>query len=600
MKLNMFLIEHELKEQLYNRKVVASLNSDYRLAEIDYPLLLETLDNYDSNVVYITSEGKLVELLAECNKLQAAIFCKPFFCICIGKPPKKICANKWFDIIWIEDSDIKRSTLLNESQRLFYRFNLWEQKLEKIISNYGSISDLVSASLDVIKNDIWINDRLAKIIVRRVYKNVRLSDAQLNEIREGDFMPKNMIDDGNQEEAKGRDFGNSEPIFAQMQAYDTTTLSCGIHAYSDYHLTLAIHPNYQEVSYKDFILIRTLAHYIELLFLRGEPSDESGIADPRNFLLQVLEGRNLSFDNFSSAIAGLRWQQYEHQYLCLCCDFTFERSVYDSCFVRSHLATCERIQKSFVSLAIPYKSHIAVLVNLTRSNVSEKNFLQELPDLALNLGLVLGVSSRFSDLKNIAGHYSQASIALKWLNGQKGQLKQLGTQGQVQGQVQGHAQKQVQGQMQGQAQKQVQGQMQGQAHQHQNLPGQLNQLGHAEQNKPHVVARFEDHLLEYAMSCIASNIAPKFFVPKELFALISHDQQHGSDLYNTLRVYINNNCSATQSCEDLFIVRSSFIYRLNKIKDIMGLDLKDAQMRLLLSLSFTLLDTQQEVNPFAN
>ena len=58
----------------------------------------------------------------------------------------------------------------------------------------------------------------------------------------------------------------------------------------------------------------------------------------------------------------------------------------------------------------------------------------------------------------------------------------------------------------------------------------------------------------------------------------------------TLRVYLEHNLNTVQSAKALFIHRSTFLYRLERIKRILETDLEDPDELFYLNLSFRLLE----------
>ena len=68
--------------------------------------------------------------------------------------------------------------------------------------------------------------------------------------------------------------------------------------------------------------------------------------------------------------------------------------------------------------------------------------------------------------------------------------------------------------------------------------------------------------------------------------LIKHDQQNGTDYYNTLRVYLMCERDQTLAAKVLCIHRNSLVYRVNRLKEMIDVDLDNADERLYLILSY--------------
>jgi DNA-binding PucR family transcriptional regulator len=66
--------------------------------------------------------------------------------------------------------------------------------------------------------------------------------------------------------------------------------------------------------------------------------------------------------------------------------------------------------------------------------------------------------------------------------------------------------------------------------------------------------------------------------------LEDYDREHNSDLIRTLSVFFDMNANASETAERLFLHRNSLAYRLDRIRQITGLDLKSPETRLALQL----------------
>lgn len=66
------------------------------------------------------------------------------------------------------------------------------------------------------------------------------------------------------------------------------------------------------------------------------------------------------------------------------------------------------------------------------------------------------------------------------------------------------------------------------------------------------------------------------FYHYHLDPIIAYDAQNHTELVNTLRQYLHCGCNISQTAQKLFIHRNTLLYRLNQIKDLLGLSLGDA------------------------
>lgn len=72
--------------------------------------------------------------------------------------------------------------------------------------------------------------------------------------------------------------------------------------------------------------------------------------------------------------------------------------------------------------------------------------------------------------------------------------------------------------------------------------------------------------------------------------LYDYDSQHGTTNLQLLWTYLCNERKATETGAELHMHRNNVIYRIDRIEQIIKLDLNDANTRLSLMLSYLLLE----------
>ncbi len=82
------------------------------------------------------------------------------------------------------------------------------------------------------------------------------------------------------------------------------------------------------------------------------------------------------------------------------------------------------------------------------------------------------------------------------------------------------------------------------------------------------------------------------FHDESLGSLLAYDEQHGGDLIRTLEAFFTARCSPKEAASLLSVHRNTVLYRLDRVREITGLDLDNADVRLRLHLA---LSTHQAV-----
>ncbi len=101
--------------------------------------------------------------------------------------------------------------------------------------------------------------------------------------------------------------------------------------------------------------------------------------------------------------------------------------------------------------------------------------------------------------------------------------------------------------------------------------------------------KFPEIALSYIQSKITADLPGRYVCAPEVLLLNAYDKANQTDLLHTLRQYLNNQMNAIKTASELFIHRSTMVYRLERIKELTGIDLKDSAKTLYLSISINLL-----------
>ena len=76
------------------------------------------------------------------------------------------------------------------------------------------------------------------------------------------------------------------------------------------------------------------------------------------------------------------------------------------------------------------------------------------------------------------------------------------------------------------------------------------------------------------------------FVYKNIGKLIDADEINNGNLCETLESYLNHNCNVKETAESLIVHRNTLNYRLNKIRELLGINFDNLDTCLMLKLAF--------------
>lgn len=112
-------------------------------------------------------------------------------------------------------------------------------------------------------------------------------------------------------------------------------------------------------------------------------------------------------------------------------------------------------------------------------------------------------------------------------------------------------------------------------------------------------ASFSDIAEDYLTKRVVSEFSASLVCLRSVFEMAQYDREHNTNYVETSDRYVKNRFNAVKTANDLFIHRSTFLYRLERIKTQFGLDLEaemTAPLHLFLSLRLAreAVDSQSE------
>lgn len=104
------------------------------------------------------------------------------------------------------------------------------------------------------------------------------------------------------------------------------------------------------------------------------------------------------------------------------------------------------------------------------------------------------------------------------------------------------------------------------------------------------VFQYTDYILPAILLPRIKDMPPVNYMPKIIDQIRCYDQIHSTDFLHTLKCYVYNLKSASETAQQLHIHRNTLLYRINKIEEHFMISLKDYNTFLHLMIAFYVLD----------
>ena len=111
-------------------------------------------------------------------------------------------------------------------------------------------------------------------------------------------------------------------------------------------------------------------------------------------------------------------------------------------------------------------------------------------------------------------------------------------------------------------------------------------------NRHKKLYEFDKHVLQLMLHQLKSAGSVELFCNNKIQKLLTYDRENGTELLQTLRVYMDNNQNVSRTNKALFIARTTCLYRLERIREITHINFDDPRENLYVRLLLQMIDTQ--------
>ncbi len=103
------------------------------------------------------------------------------------------------------------------------------------------------------------------------------------------------------------------------------------------------------------------------------------------------------------------------------------------------------------------------------------------------------------------------------------------------------------------------------------------------------LVRFEDYMFLHVLNICSKSINVEGLCHPAVMRILEHDRAHGTSFFQTLQCFLGNALNSTLTSEALHVHRNTLLYRLDKIKQLTGIDLDDGETVFRLQFSIKII-----------
>lgn len=446
--------------------------------------------------------------------------------LCIGELPSSFEKEHVNYICLAESSDPQ--DVYNALSLTLEELRCWEDHIYDLFIAGKSLQEIFEASTEYTNNPIYLHDANYRILAYAERKSSPATQKSYPWLRDGKMPPEAVI--GLLKSPKFEEtFSTTHATYWEKTAIypdEYNYIYCNIKTNDKFMGRIFMDERNRPFRQIDYVIVDKLAEIVTKLCQTKKLATDYHLDYIADSFCSLLDNELKNQNDFIASLSEIGWNSSDH-YICI----TIPLSKSD---FRRHIAgsVLNMVEQAFAHCyTIEYKKNIVAILNTESTmNYDRPHLCMQLFPVIRDFHLHAFVSNEFTDILELPEHYKLNS------------------------------------------------------HYQTKLEKQAKDLG-----EPNIYF-FEEHLMDYILDTLSGQCPPHILYPQPLRAIIAYDKENNTDYASTLRTYLENDCSPAAASQALFIHRSTFRYRFEKLNEIASINFSDPVLRTHLLLAFLLID----------
>jgi hypothetical protein len=324
--------------------------------------------------------------------------------ICIGTPPEEW-NNGQYSLAVIKNNKINPCAVFNIIQKLFDRYDAWEEDLRKMSVKDADIRGMVERSIEIFDNQITVVDKNLKVLAVNI--PAASSGHDQWSIKSGHFIPPDVTAKARQLYKHGEK--QTDPMLFNnrvISGEDMWVYRVNLFFSNQYQGCVSLSAVKHPFRPGELAVLRKFSEYIKEALHKHAMMAVSTSSSPKAMIKDLLD--YLPVDKCLLRNALNQGPGKANYLVCIKVVFTESGKI-----VPSWDYLCATFEETLpASIAMLYESQIVLFARAKNDNTDIDDLLKAIESLLKGFDFQLGISNVFYDIIKARIHYIQAGCAL--------------------------------------------------------------------------------------------------------------------------------------------------------------------------------------------